>query len=167
MLSPTSLRYTMPSPVQADHFWNDVTSLDGIAAVVPPGAEPLLELSDVPPHPPWTSDHRPPLVVAEDSSLDCNRAEDPYLAEGPPPFTDDPLDADAVNGLIEIFNQELEDRALATEEGHATLPARPLSAENGTSVAAGQPKASEGQTGSGTARGEAGEDLRWLEQGTA
>ncbi|XP_059499889.1 ankyrin-1-like isoform X1 [Stegostoma tigrinum] len=160
MRSPTSLRYTMPSPLQADHFWNDVASLEAIAAVGPPGPEPLLELSDVAPHPAWPSGHRPPLVVAEDSSLDCSRTEDPYPAEGPPPVTDDSLNADAINGLIEIFNQELEDRALVTEGGRAALPACPLSVENGASVATGQPKPSTGQTGSGTARGEAVEDLQ-------
>ncbi|XP_043537468.1 ankyrin-1-like isoform X2 [Chiloscyllium plagiosum] len=152
MLSPASLHYTMPSPLQADHFWNDVTNLDGLA-LARPGTEPLLELSDTA-HPAWSLGPRPPLVVAEDSSLDCSRAEDSLLPGSlPVAEEEDSLETDPINGLIEIFNQEME--AATGRGGTAASPA--LSTGNGICVVAGRPESNAARTGSPTPRGDAQE----------
>ncbi|XP_060712657.1 ankyrin-1-like isoform X2 [Hemiscyllium ocellatum] len=151
MLSPASLHYTMPSPLQADHFWNDVTNLDALAR---PGTEPLLELSDTA-HPAWSLGPRPPLVVAEDSSLDCSRAED-SLPPGSLPVAaeeEDSLETDPINGLIELFNQEME---AATGRG-STAASPALSTGNGICVIAGRPESKAGRTGPPTPRGDAQE----------
>uniref|UniRef100_A0A452J6A7 Ankyrin-1 n=1 Tax=Gopherus agassizii TaxID=38772 RepID=A0A452J6A7_9SAUR len=72
LLSPASLQYTPPSPLRADQYWNEVAILDAIP-MAPTEQDALLELSDMQV---WSSGLTPSLVTAEDSSLECSKAED-------------------------------------------------------------------------------------------
>ncbi|XP_051896976.1 ankyrin-1-like isoform X4 [Pristis pectinata] len=155
MLSPASLQYTMPSPLQADQFWNDVTSLD-----VNPNArtdnDSLMEISDVNV---WSSGGKPPLVVAEDSSLDYSKADESFQAEGLSSLNlteEDTADSDAINGLIDMLNNEVgqrsESKTEMTEGETPTKLAEEVNTENGISVISGQQKAQDRWTGSPTSR---------------
>ncbi|XP_072915969.1 ankyrin-1-like isoform X9 [Hemitrygon akajei] len=151
MLSPASLQYTMPSPLQADQFWNDVTSLD-----VNPSArtdnDSLMEMSDVNV---WSSGAKPPLVVAEDSSLDYSKADESFQAEGLSSFNlteEDTADSDAINGLIDMLDNEGGQRSEMTEGGTPTKLAEEVNTENGISIISGQQRAHDRWTGSPTLR---------------
>uniref|UniRef100_A0A8C0H4M7 Ankyrin 1 n=1 Tax=Chelonoidis abingdonii TaxID=106734 RepID=A0A8C0H4M7_CHEAB len=72
LLSPASLQYTPPSPLRADQYWNEVAILDAIP-MASTEQDALLELSDMQV---WSSGLTPSLVTAEDSSLECSKAED-------------------------------------------------------------------------------------------
>ncbi|XP_055272622.1 ankyrin-1 isoform X1 [Moschus berezovskii] len=121
LLSPASLHYALPSPLRADQYWNEVAVLDAIPLA---GTEhdALLEMSDMQV---WSAGLTPSLVTAEDSSLECSKAEDSdatghewklegALSEGPRGPTlgsldlveDDTVDSDATNGLIDLLDQE-------------------------------------------------------------
>ncbi|XP_078285318.1 ankyrin-1-like isoform X2 [Rhinoraja longicauda] len=149
MLSPASLQYTMPSPLQADQFWNDVTSLD-----VNPHAradnDSLLEISDVNV---WSSGGKPPLVVAEDSSLDYSRADESFQAEALSSLNLNEEDADAINGLVDMLDsvgdQRSEGKRSEMAEGETpTKMAEEVNTENGISVISGQQEAHERWAGS-------------------
>ncbi|KAJ8791300.1 hypothetical protein J1605_004347 [Eschrichtius robustus] len=121
LLSPASLHYALPSPLRADQYWNEVAVLDAIPLA---GTEhdAMLEMSDMQV---WSAGLTPSLVTAEDSSLECSKAEDSdaaghewklegALSEGPQGPTlgsldlveDDTVDSDATNGLIDLLDQE-------------------------------------------------------------
>ncbi|XP_019369965.1 PREDICTED: ankyrin-1 isoform X7 [Gavialis gangeticus] len=121
LLSPASLHYALPSPLRADQYWNEVAILDAIpmAATEPDG---LLEMSEMQV---WSSGLTPSLVTAEDSSLECSKAEDSDATSdgrltGQPPedmpgpdhlgsmdlVEDDTVDSDAMNGRIDLLEQE-------------------------------------------------------------
>nr|XP_048685407.1 ankyrin-1 isoform X13 [Caretta caretta] len=121
LLSPASLQYTLPSPLRADQYWNEVAILDAIP-MAPTEQDALLELSDMQV---WSSGLTPSLVTAEDSSLECSKAEDSdAMSEGRFPgqllddvhgldhlgsldlAEDDTVDSDAMNGLIDLLEQE-------------------------------------------------------------
>uniref|UniRef100_A0A8C3F792 Ankyrin 1 n=1 Tax=Chrysemys picta bellii TaxID=8478 RepID=A0A8C3F792_CHRPI len=121
LLSPASLQYTLPSPLRADQYWNEVAILDAIP-MAPTEQDALLELSDMQV---WSSGLTPSLVTAEDSSLECSKAEDSdAVSEGRFPgqllddvhgpdhlgsldlAEDDTVDSDAMNGLIDLLEQE-------------------------------------------------------------
>ncbi|XP_078062352.1 ankyrin-1-like isoform X1 [Mustelus asterias] len=166
MLSPASLHYKMPSPLQADQFWNDVASLDGIP-MARADNDSLMEISDVNV---WSSGGVPPLVMAEDSSLDCSRADETLPADGPNSLNlteEDPVDSDAINGLVDLLDSEgaqrSEGKAEMTEGQSPAEQAQDLNAQNGMSVVAGQPKTHDGWTGSPTLRSEIAES-KWPDQ---
>uniref|UniRef100_A0A8C8SS21 Ankyrin 1 n=1 Tax=Pelusios castaneus TaxID=367368 RepID=A0A8C8SS21_9SAUR len=121
LLSPASLQYTLPSPLRADQYWNEVAIMDAIPMAATE-QDALLELSDMQV---WSSGLTPSLVTAEDSSLECSKAEDSdAMSEGrvPGPLLDDThgpdhlssldlaeddtVDSDAMNGLIDLLEQE-------------------------------------------------------------
>ncbi|XP_052517515.1 ankyrin-1 [Budorcas taxicolor] len=133
LLSPASLHYALPSPLRADQYWNEVAVLDAIPLA---GTEhdALLEMSDMQV---WSSGLTPSLVTAEDSSLECSKAEDSdatghewklegALSEGPRGPTlgsldlveDDTVDSDATNGLIDLLDQEEGQRSEEKLPGH-------------------------------------------------
>ncbi|XFF92239.1 PREDICTED: ankyrin-1 isoform X2 [Capra hircus] len=133
LLSPASLHYALPSPLRADQYWNEVAVLDAIPLA---GTEhdALLEMSDMQV---WSAGLTPSLVTAEDSSLECSKAEDSdatghewklegALSEGPRGPTlgsldlveDDTVDSDATNGLIDLLDQEEGQRSEEKLPGH-------------------------------------------------
>lgn len=133
LLSPASLHYALPSPLRADQYWNEVAVLDAIPLA---GTEhdALLEMSDMQV---WSAGLTPSLVTAEDSSLECSKAEDSdatghewklegALSEGPQGPTlgsldlveDDTVDSDATNGLIDLLDQEEGQRSEEKLPGH-------------------------------------------------
>ncbi|XP_025133731.3 ankyrin-1 isoform X2 [Bubalus bubalis] len=133
LLSPASLHYALPSPLCADQYWNEVAVLDAIPLA---GTEhdALLEMSDMQV---WSAGLTPSLVTAEDSSLECSKAEDSdatghewklegALSEGPQGPTlgsldlveDDTVDSDATNGLIDLLDQEEGQRSEEKLPGH-------------------------------------------------
>ncbi|XP_075031011.1 ankyrin-1 isoform X3 [Calonectris borealis] len=121
LLSPASLHYTLPSPLRADQYWNEVAIMDAIPMAATE-QDALMEMSDMQV---WSSGLTPSLVTAEDSSLECSKAEDSdATSEGRFPgqlladvhgpdhmgsmdlVEDDTVDSDAMNGLIDLLEQE-------------------------------------------------------------
>uniref|UniRef100_A0A8B9S631 Ankyrin 1 n=1 Tax=Apteryx owenii TaxID=8824 RepID=A0A8B9S631_APTOW len=121
LLSPASLHYTLPSPLRADQYWNEVAIMDAIPMAATE-QDALMEMSDMQV---WSSGLTPSLVTAEDSSLECSKAEDSdatsegrfpgqLLADTHGPdhlgsmdlVEDDTVDSDAMNGLIDLLEQE-------------------------------------------------------------
>ncbi|XP_058145976.1 ankyrin-1 isoform X3 [Dasypus novemcinctus] len=140
LLSPASLHYALPSPLRADQYWNEVAVLDAIP-LAPTEQDALLELSDVQV---WSAGLAPSLVTAEDSSLECSKAEDSdatghewklegAFAEEPqgPELgsldlaEDDTVDSDATNGLIDLLDQEEGQRSEETLPGSQRQEASP------------------------------------------
>ncbi|XP_054853628.1 ankyrin-1 isoform X3 [Eublepharis macularius] len=121
LLSPASLHYALPSPLRADQYWSEVAIMDAIPMAASE-QDALMEMSDMQV---WSSGLTPSLVTAEDSSLECSKAEDSDAtsegrfpgqlledAHGPDPLgsmdlvEDDTVDSDAMNGLMDILEQE-------------------------------------------------------------
>ncbi|XP_060539317.1 ankyrin-1-like isoform X4 [Pantherophis guttatus] len=121
LLSPASMHYALPSPLCADQYWNEVAILEAIPMAASE-QDALLEMSDMQV---WSSGLTPSLVTAEDSSLECSKAEDSdatsegrltgQLLEdvhGPDPLgsmdlvEEDTVDSDAMNGLMDMLEQE-------------------------------------------------------------
>ncbi|CAG5923301.1 unnamed protein product [Menidia menidia] len=72
LLSPASMQYSLPSPLGAEPYWQEVSSLD-CAPIATTEEDTLMEMSDVQV---WPSGHSPSLVPMEDSSLECSNADD-------------------------------------------------------------------------------------------
>ncbi|XP_039222832.1 ankyrin-1 isoform X2 [Crotalus tigris] len=121
LLSPASMHYALPSPLCTDQYWNEVAILEAIPMAASE-QDALLEMSDMQV---WSSGLTPSLVTAEDSSLECSKAEDSdatsegrftgQLLEdvhGPDPLgsmdlvEEDTVDSDAMNGLMDMLEQE-------------------------------------------------------------
>ncbi|NXW15905.1 ANK1 protein, partial [Circaetus pectoralis] len=121
LLSPASLHYTLPSPLRADQYWNEVAIMDAVPMAATE-QDALMEMSDIQV---WSSGLTPSLVTAEDSSLECSKAEDSdatsegrfpgqLLADAHGPdhmgsmdlVEDDTVDSDAMNGLIDLLEQD-------------------------------------------------------------
>ncbi|XP_036106471.1 ankyrin-1 isoform X10 [Molossus molossus] len=133
LLSPASLHYALPSPLRADQYWNEVAVIDTIPLAATEH-DAMLEMSDMQV---WSAGLTPSLVTAEDSSLECSKAEDSdttgpewklegALSEEPqgPPLgsldlvEDDTVDSDATNGLIDLPDQEEGQRSEEKLPGH-------------------------------------------------
>ncbi|XP_037382031.1 ankyrin-1 isoform X2 [Talpa occidentalis] len=133
LLSPASLHYALPSPLRADQYWNEVAVIDAIPLAATEH-DAMLEMSDMQV---WSAGLTPSLVTAEDSSLECSKAEDSdatghewklegALSEGPQGPTlgslelveDDTVDSDATNGLIDLLDQEEGQRSEEKLPGH-------------------------------------------------
>ncbi|XP_060237463.1 ankyrin-1 isoform X10 [Meriones unguiculatus] len=120
LLSPASLHYALPSPLCADQYWNEVAVIDAIPLAATEH-DAMLEMSDMQV---WSAGLTPSLVTAEDSSLECSKAEDSdatqewklegALSEEPQGLElgsqdlveDDTVDSDATNGLADLPGQE-------------------------------------------------------------
>uniref|UniRef100_A0A803TT99 Ankyrin 1 n=1 Tax=Anolis carolinensis TaxID=28377 RepID=A0A803TT99_ANOCA len=122
LLSPASLHYALPSPLRADQYWSEVAIMDAIPMAASE-QDALMEMSDMQV---WSSGLTPSLVTAEDSSLECSKAEDSDATSegrfpgqiqedahcGPDPLgsmdlvEDDTVDSDAMNGLMDMLEQE-------------------------------------------------------------
>uniref|UniRef100_A0A670K445 Ankyrin 1 n=1 Tax=Podarcis muralis TaxID=64176 RepID=A0A670K445_PODMU len=72
LLSPASLHYSLPSPLRADQYWSEVAVMDAVPMAASE-QDALMEMSDMQV---WSSGLTPSLVTAEDSSLECSKAED-------------------------------------------------------------------------------------------
>lgn len=72
LLSPPSMQYSLPSPLGAEPFWQEVSSMD-CAPIATTEEDTLMEMSDVQV---WPSGNSPSLVPVEDSSLECSNADD-------------------------------------------------------------------------------------------
>ncbi|XP_035760877.1 ankyrin-1-like isoform X1 [Neolamprologus brichardi] len=72
LLSPASMQYSLPSPLGAESYWQEVSSLD-CAPIATTEEDTLMEMSDVQV---WPSGNSPSLVAVEDSSLECSNADD-------------------------------------------------------------------------------------------
>lgn len=66
------MQYSLPSPLGAEPYWQEVSSLD-CAPIATTEEDTLMEMSDVQV---WPSGNSPSLVTVEDSSLECSNAED-------------------------------------------------------------------------------------------
>uniref|UniRef100_A0A8C4ELE3 Ankyrin-1 n=1 Tax=Dicentrarchus labrax TaxID=13489 RepID=A0A8C4ELE3_DICLA len=73
LLSPASMQYSLPSPLGAEPYWQEVSSLE-CAPIATTEEDTLMEMSDVQV---WPAGVSPSLVTVEDSSLDgSSRADD-------------------------------------------------------------------------------------------
>ncbi|XP_029018013.1 ankyrin-1a isoform X13 [Betta splendens] len=72
LLSPASMQYSLPSPLGAEPYWQEVSSLD-CAPIATTEEDTLMEMSEVQV---WPSGNSPSLVPVEDSSLECSNADD-------------------------------------------------------------------------------------------
>lgn len=66
------MQYSLPSPLGAEPYWQEVSSLD-CAPIATTEEDTLMEMSDVQV---WPSGNSPSLVPVEDSSLECSNADD-------------------------------------------------------------------------------------------
>ncbi|KAF6375927.1 ankyrin 1 [Rhinolophus ferrumequinum] len=133
LLSPASLHYALPSPLRADQYWTEVAVIDAIPLAATEH-DAMLEMSDMQV---WSAGLTPSLVTAEDSSLECSKAEDSdatghewklegAFSEGPQGPTlgsldlveDDTVDSDATNGLIDLLDQEEGQRSEEKQPSH-------------------------------------------------
>uniref|UniRef100_G3R7W4 Ankyrin-1 n=1 Tax=Gorilla gorilla gorilla TaxID=9595 RepID=G3R7W4_GORGO len=161
LLSPASLGRALSSPLRADQYWNEVAVLDAIPLAATEH-DTMLEMSDMQV---WSAGLTPSLVTAEDSSLECSKAEDSdatghewklegALSEEPrgPELgslelvEDDTVDSDATNGLIDLLEQE---------EGQRSEEKLPGSKRQDDATGAGQDSENEVSLVSGHQRGQA------------
>eukprot|EP00074_Homo_sapiens_P091919 XP_016868809.1 ankyrin-1 isoform X6 [Homo sapiens] len=161
LLSPASLGCALSSPLRADQYWNEVAVLDAIPLAATEH-DTMLEMSDMQV---WSAGLTPSLVTAEDSSLECSKAEDSdatghewklegALSEEPrgPELgslelvEDDTVDSDATNGLIDLLEQE---------EGQRSEEKLPGSKRQDDATGAGQDSENEVSLVSGHQRGQA------------
>ncbi|XP_033088026.1 ankyrin-1 isoform X8 [Trachypithecus francoisi] len=161
LLSPASLGCALSSPLRADQYWNEVAVLDAIPLVATEH-DTMLEMSDMQV---WSAGLMPSLVTAEDSSLECSKAEDSdatghewklegALSEEPQGpelgslelVEDDTVDSDATNGLIDLLEQE---------EGQRSEEKLPGSKRQDDATGAGQDSENEVSLVSGHQRGQA------------
>uniref|UniRef100_A0A7N6AUH7 ZU5 domain-containing protein n=1 Tax=Anabas testudineus TaxID=64144 RepID=A0A7N6AUH7_ANATE len=122
LLSPASMQYSLPSPLGAEPYWQEVSSLD-CAPIATTEEDTLMEMSDVQV---WPSGNSPSLVPVEDSSLECSNADDsegllglPYGSLGRPA-------SQASEGLSLVAGQQRVYARLSES------PVRPLSASQVT-----------------------------------
>uniref|UniRef100_H0Y0K1 Ankyrin-1 n=1 Tax=Otolemur garnettii TaxID=30611 RepID=H0Y0K1_OTOGA len=156
LLSPASLHYAPPSPLRADQYWNEVAVIDAIPLAATEH-DAMLEMTDMQV---WAAGLTPSLVTAEDSSLECSKAEDSdatghewklegALSEDPrgPELgsldlvEDDTVDSDATNGLIDLLDQEEGQRSeekLPGYERQDDPPGAGQDSENEVSLVSGQ-----------------------------
>ncbi|XP_036833095.1 ankyrin-1 isoform X2 [Oncorhynchus mykiss] len=84
LLSPASLQYSLPSPLGAEPYWQEVSGLE-CAPIATTEEDILMDMSDVQV---WPSGVSPSLVTVEDSSLDgSSRADDSEGATLTLPFS--------------------------------------------------------------------------------
>ncbi|KAI5932086.1 Ankyrin-1 [Manis javanica] len=129
LLSPASLHYALPSPLRADKYWNEVAVIDAIPFAATEH-DVMLEISDMQL---WSGGLTPSLVTAEDSSLECSKAEDSDATghesklEGPLSerpqgsldlVEDDTVDLSATDSLIDLLDQEAGQRSEEKLPGH-------------------------------------------------
>uniref|UniRef100_A0A8C2UNC9 Ankyrin-1 n=1 Tax=Chinchilla lanigera TaxID=34839 RepID=A0A8C2UNC9_CHILA len=153
LLSPASLHYALPSPLRADQYWNEVAVIDAIP-LAPTEHDAMLEMSDMQV---WSAGLTPSLVTAEDSSLECSKAEDSDATQewklegalseesrGPELGSldlveDDTVDSDATNGHADFLAQEEGQRS--QEKRQEDSAGAGQDSENEVSLVAGQQRA--------------------------
>ncbi|KAM5264358.1 ankyrin-1 [Ctenodactylus gundi] len=150
LLSPASLHYALPSPLRADQYWNEVAVIDAIP-LAPTEHDTMLEMSDMQV---WSAGLTPSLVTAEDSSLECSKAEDSDATQewklegalseesrGPELGSldlveDDTVDSDATNGHTDLLGQEEGQRSEERRQEDSTGAGQ--DSENEVSLVSGQ-----------------------------
>uniref|UniRef100_A0A8C2QN24 Ankyrin-1 n=1 Tax=Cricetulus griseus TaxID=10029 RepID=A0A8C2QN24_CRIGR len=182
LLSPASLHYALPSPLCADQYWNEVAVIDAIPLAATEH-DTMLEMSDMQV---WSAGLTPSLVTAEDSSLECSKAEDSdatqewklegALSEEPQGpelgsqdlVEDDTVDSDATNGLADVLGQEEGQRS---EKKRQEVTGTEQDTETEVSLVSGQQRVHARITDSPTVRQvldrSQARTLDWDEQGSA
>ncbi|XP_037121434.1 ankyrin-1-like isoform X3 [Syngnathus acus] len=128
LLSPASMQYSLPSPLDAEPYWQDVSSLQ-CAPIAATEEDTLMEMSDVQV---WPAGVSPSLVTVEDSSLDgSSRADD---SEGatlslPCSLGRPSSGASGASGsLMELEEEEEEEEEEGEVEEEEEAPLEPMSA---------------------------------------
>uniref|UniRef100_A0A8C7UYC5 Ankyrin 1, erythrocytic b n=1 Tax=Oncorhynchus mykiss TaxID=8022 RepID=A0A8C7UYC5_ONCMY len=117
LLSPASMQYSLPSPLGAEPYWQEVSSLE-CAPIATTEEDTLMEMSDVQV---WPSGVSPSLVTVEDSSLDgSSRADDSEGATLSLPFSLRRPSSGASGSIMELEEEEEEEE----EEGEVEEEAR-------------------------------------------
>ncbi|KAM9794808.1 uncharacterized protein ank1b isoform 2-T2 [Syngnathus typhle] len=128
LLSPASMQYSLPSPLGAEPYWQDVSSLQ-CAPIAATEEDTLMEMSDVQV---WPAGVSPSLVTVEDSSVDgSSRADD---SEGatlslPCSLGRPSSGASGASGsLMELEEEEEEEEEEGEVEEEEEAPLEPMSA---------------------------------------
>uniref|UniRef100_A0A8C5ERL4 Ankyrin-1 n=1 Tax=Gouania willdenowi TaxID=441366 RepID=A0A8C5ERL4_GOUWI len=134
LLSPASMQYSLPSPLGAEPYWQEVSSLE-CAPIATTEEDTLMEMSDVQV---WPSGNSPSLVPVEDSSLECSNADDsegllglPYGSLGRPASQASAASAGVgmLSGSIELPEDDSE---MGVDSLSTTTPASLGGREGGT-----------------------------------
>uniref|UniRef100_A0A8C8EN57 Ankyrin 1, erythrocytic b n=1 Tax=Oncorhynchus tshawytscha TaxID=74940 RepID=A0A8C8EN57_ONCTS len=113
LLSPASMQYSLPSPLGAEPYWQEVSSLE-CAPIATTEEDTLMEMSDVQV---WPSGVSPSLVTVEDSSLDgSSRADDSEGATLSLPCSLRRPSSGASGSIIELEEEEEEEEEGEVEE---------------------------------------------------
>ncbi|KAM6965511.1 ankyrin-1-like [Aplochiton taeniatus] len=130
LMSPASMQYSLPSPLGAEPYWQEVSSLD-CAPIATTEEDTLMEMSDVQV---WPSGNSPSLVAVEDSSLECSNADDsegllglPYGSLGRPASQ-----ASAASGGVGSMELREDDSEMGVDSLSTATPATPASSLGGT-----------------------------------
>ncbi|XP_034085164.1 ankyrin-1 isoform X6 [Gymnodraco acuticeps] len=111
MMSPASMQYSLPSPLGAEPYWQEVSSLE-CAPIATTEEDTLMEMSDVQV---WPAGVSPSLVTVEDSSLDgSSRADDSEGTTLSLPYSLGRPSSGASGSIMELEEEEEEDE---DEEG--------------------------------------------------
>lgn len=162
LLSPASMQYSLPSPLGAEPYWQEVSSMD-CAPIATTEEDTLMEMSDVQV---WPSGNSPSLVQVEDSSLECSNADDsegllglPYGSLGRPASQASAASGGGVGlSSIELPEDDSEmgaDSLTTTTPGSlgGTIAGMSLNSMGQGSENSSELSALTGQTGDGTGRG--------------
>uniref|UniRef100_A0A674AR44 Ankyrin 1 n=1 Tax=Salmo trutta TaxID=8032 RepID=A0A674AR44_SALTR len=113
LLSPASMQYSLPSPLGAEPYWQEVSSLE-CAPIATTEEDTLMEMSDVQV---WPSGVSPSLVTVEDSSLDgSSRADDSEGATLSLPCSLGRPSSGASGSIMELEEEEEEEEEGEVEE---------------------------------------------------
>lgn len=157
LLSPASMQYSLPSPLGAEPYWQEVSSLE-CAPMATTEEDTLLEMSELQV---WPAGLSPSLVTVEDSSLEgSSRADD---SEGatlslPCSLGRPSSGASGASGSIMELEEEEEEEEGEVEEEEAAPEASSGPDRDGLRAAGAVPKVNlNGQLGGRRSDGRRGE----------
>lgn len=159
LLSPASMQYSLPSPLNVEPYWQEVSSLE-CAPIATTEEDTLMEMSDVQV---WPAGVSPSLVTVEDSSLDgSSRADD---SEGatlslPCSLGRPSSGASGASGSIMELEEEEEDEEEVEEEEVPPEPPTALSDTDRIRASGAVPKVNlNGQLGGQRSEGRRAESV--------
>ncbi|XP_061783298.1 uncharacterized protein ank1b isoform X3 [Nerophis lumbriciformis] len=157
LLSPASMQYNLPSPLGAEPYWQEVSSLE-CAPIAATEEDTLMEMSDVQV---WPAGVSPSLVTVEDSSLDgSSRADDSEGATLSLPYSLGRPSSGASGASGSIMELEEEEDEEVEEEEAPLEPVSALAERDQVRASGAVPKVNlNGQLGGQRSDGRRGEAL--------
>ncbi|XP_061732704.1 ankyrin-1-like isoform X5 [Nerophis ophidion] len=157
LLSPASMQYNLPSPLGAEPYWQEVSSLE-CAPMAATEEDTLMEMSDVQV---WPAGVSPSLVTVEDYSLDgSSRADDSEGATLSLPYSLGRPSSGASGASGSIMELEEEEDGEVEEEEAPLEPMSALAEKDQVRASGAVPKVNlNGQLGGQRLDGSRGEAL--------